>query len=57
MANNYEDSFGIEIEGLEKAKTNNEKIVAIERHLTIIEGLYNEATTNLENKIYKLKCE
>lgn len=57
MEKKYEDSFGLEIEGLKEANTKNEKIIAMERHLAIIEGLYNEAVSNLENKIYKLKWE
>lgn len=50
-----ECGLGYEINGLKEAKTKAEKIEAMEKHMKLIEGLFNEAYSTLENKVAELK--
>lgn len=47
--------FGFEIEGLKEAKTDAEKITAIEKHVVLLGELCNEAISSLERKVSNLK--
>jgi len=50
-----ECGLGYEIHGLKEAKTKFEKIEAMEKHMKLIDGLFNEAYSTLENKVAELK--
>lgn len=48
-------AFGLEIFGLKEDKTDTEKISALEKHIALLDGLHNEATSSLERQISELK--
>lgn len=55
MKNENKDLLGFEIIGLKEAKTSEEKIKAIEKHILLLEGLTSEAISALENKVANMK--
>jgi DNA-directed RNA polymerase subunit F len=52
---NFTDLFGFEILDLKEAKSDQEKLNALEHHLRILEGLSQEAINSIESKIGEIK--
>ncbi len=51
----YKDLFGFEVIGLAEAKTDEDKVEALEKHIDLIEGLSSEVILSLEKKASQLK--
>ena len=53
----FKDGHGHEIEGLKEAKTKEEKIAAIEKHMHMLEGLHSEIYNAVEQKLVDIKAD
>jgi len=49
------DLLGFEIFNYSPSNTNEENIKALEAHISMLDGLFNEAISALENKVAELK--
>jgi len=57
MTLKHTDNFGFVIEGIRTSKTKEEMIESLERHYSLLEGLTNEALSDIENRISSLKYD
>ena len=53
----FKDGHGHEILGLKEAKTKEEKIAAVQKHLDMLEGLHSEIYNAVEQKLVDIKTD
>ena len=55
MKRKYKDLLGFEIEGLNLAKTDSERLEILNNHKELLEGLTSEAINSIDNMINRIK--